>query len=429
MLLKNAIAVTLSPPAVGTTDLRIEQGIVAEKGKTLRPHRGEEVHDLRGNILMPGHVCAHTHLYSSLSRGMPPPRTAPRGFQEILRNVWWKLDRALEEETIYASALAGAAEAVRLGTTTLIDHHASPNAIPGSLDIIRRAMNEVGIRGVLCYETTDRGGVQRRDAGLRENEHFAAQTRHDPRFRGMIGAHASFTLSDATMERLAELTHVLGSGLHIHAAEDASDARGLRGGIIRRLERFGLLAPNAILAHGVHLSGAECARVRSSGAWLVHNPRSNMNNAVGHAPVHLFGPQSALGTDGFPADMFEESKIGYLRSRESSHPVPFGRLPEMLSAGHSLARSIFGADFGSFRVGSQADFTILEYDPPTPLSAENVLGHFLFGMHARMATGVLVGGRWIMRDRELLTVDEELIARLARKAAERLWKKMGTIDR
>lgn len=422
MLLRHATAIQLDPPSIQSVDLRIESGLIIERARSLSAHRGEELHDLHGSMILPGMICAHTHLYSSLSRGMPAPRRAPHGFLDILKKIWWKLDCALDEETTYYSALVGAIDAVKHGTTTLIDHHAAPNAITGSLDIIKKALNEVGLRGVLCYETTDRGGKRRRDAGLRENERFVEKQARDTHVRGMIGAHASFTLSDETMERLGELARVHGCGVHIHVAEDKSDVQKTKGGIIKRLQRFGALGPKSILAHGVHLTSAECAAVSTSGAWLVHNPRSNMNNAVGYAPIHRYGKNVALGTDGFPADMFEECKLGYFRNRESRHPVPFARLPEMLSGGQTLISSIFGQPFGTLRPGSPADLTILEYLPPTPLTKENLLGHFLFGMHARMVTAVMVGGRWIMQNRRLLTVDEELITKRSLQAAKRLWK-------
>jgi putative selenium metabolism protein SsnA len=427
MLLRNCTLLTLAPPRVGRRDLRIEDGVITASAPAVPARRGEEVRDLGGAVVMPGMVCAHTHLYSSLSRGMPAPRRAPGNFTQILEYVWWRLDRALDEDMIYASALAGAVDAVRYGTTTLIDHHASPNAIPGSLDIIRTALADVGLRGVLCYETTDRGGARKRDAGLHENERFALRQAGDPMARGMIGAHASFTLSDATMERLAGAVRASGCGLHIHAAEDVSDVRRTPGGIIRRLDRFGLLTPRTILAHGVHLTAAECARVRRSGAWLVHNPRSNMNNAVGYAPIDRFGAHAALGTDGFPADMFEEAKIGFFRNRESARPAPFDRIPAMLAAGQALVSGIFERPFGTLEAGAPADIAVLDYRPPTPLTPANVLGHFLFGMHARMVTDVMVHGAWILRDRRMVRIDEERLARQTRRAAQRLWKAMEAL--
>lgn len=427
MLLKNATLLTLSPVAFERADLRVESDSVTSRVTSLRPRKGEEVVDLTGMYIMPGMVNAHTHLYSALSRGMAAPRQSPANFVQILKNIWWKLDESLDEESIYYSALVGSIEAVKLGTTTLVDHHASPNAIVGSLDIIKQAMSEAGLRGVLCYETTDRGGRRRRDAGLVENESFVRRHVGDTQFRGTIGAHASFTLNDETLWAIGELAEAYKCGVHIHVAEDKADVRDAkkRGiDIVRRLKRLGSLTPKSILAHGVHLSRNQLAVIGDSEAWLVHNPRSNMNNAVGYAPLRWFGNHSAFGTDGFPADMFEESKIGYFRNQESNHKVGFARLPEMLQAGQKLVSSFFGRDFGGLDPGSPADLIVLDYHPPTPLTRRNLTGHFLFGMNSGMVRHTMVNGEWRMWNREVIGMDEEVIMSKAQQAAARLWKRM-----
>jgi len=199
MLLKGGTLVRLHPPALARADLRVDGDTIVARGARLAPKPGEEVEDCRGRLVLPGFVCAHTHMYSALSRGMPGPAAPPASFPQMLARVWWRLDQALTDEAIYYSAMVGAVEAVRAGTTTLVDHHASPNAIPGSLQIIREAFGVVGVRGVLCYEVTDRGGLRRRDAGLAENDRFLTATRTDPQFRGLVGAHASFTLRETSM--------------------------------------------------------------------------------------------------------------------------------------------------------------------------------------------------------------------------------------
>src|SRR5882762_1779964 len=231
-LLKSATVVTLNPPAVAHADLRIAGETIIDRSAALEAREDEEVINLDGKLVMPGMVCAHTHLYSSLSRGMPPPPITPTNFKEILELVWWRLDRALDEETIYWSAIAGAMEAARAGTTCLFDHHSSPSHITGSLQIVREAIEKVGLRAVLCYEVADRGGTQERERGLDENLAFLRWTRGSPApasqptptlFRGMVGAHASFTLSNESLEYCAELMQVFDAGLHIHVAEDRWD--------------------------------------------------------------------------------------------------------------------------------------------------------------------------------------------------------------
>ncbi|PIU45941.1 MAG: chlorohydrolase [Ignavibacteriales bacterium CG07_land_8_20_14_0_80_59_12] len=428
MLLKNATLFQISPARVASADVRIVDGIIGKVGRNISAAGVEEVLDLAGKILMPGLVCAHTHLYSSLSRGMPGPKRAPRNFVEILKGIWWKLDRALDEEAIYYSALAGAIEAAKYGTTTIIDHHASPNCIGGSLHLIKKALQEVGLRGVLCYETTDRGGLGQRDDGLEENERFIAANRKNQQFKGLVGAHASFTLSEGTLAMLGTIMAKYGTGLHIHAAEDRADVRSTRGkfklGITERLLNHGLLGRRTILAHGVHLAPDELEDVKDVGAWLVHNPRSNMNNRVGYAPLREFGLRCALGTDGFPADMFEEAKIGFFRNAESGQTVGVAGLAGLLHGGHLLASELFGREFGAVTRESVADFVVMDYRPPTPLTSLNAAGHFLFGMNSSMVESVMVEGKWVVRDRRLIGVDEERTMQEARKVAARLWKRM-----
>jgi putative selenium metabolism protein SsnA len=419
----------LDPPSLRKGDLRIVGGRIDACGARLRRLPGDDVVDLAGKIVMPGLVCAHTHLYSSLVRGMSASRRRPRSFIDILTSLWWRLDSALDEESIYCSALAGAIEAVKCGTTTLINHHASPNAIAGSLDLIKAAMAEVGIRGSLCYEVTDRGGQRKRNRGLEENERFISENMRDPMVRGMVGAHASFTLSDDSLRACAAMARRYGTGVHIHVAEDRADVRDARRrhhtGVISRLARHGVMTSRALFAHGVHCTPAELAAVRRSGAWLVHNPRSNMNNAVGHAPVGRFGSRSALGTDGFPADMFEEARYGFFRGAEDrtkAGGVSFGGL---VQGGQRLVGEIFDATFGCVQQGAVADLVVLDYVPPTPLTPANLPGHFLFGMKSSMVESVMVNGRWVVWNRQCVAVDEQSVLRRAQRTAVRLWRRLA----
>jgi putative selenium metabolism protein SsnA len=428
-LLKNCTVVVADPPLVELADLRIGEDRITQRGASLQPRRGEEVVDLRRKLVMPGMVCAHTHLYSSLSRGMPQPKESPRNFLEILQKVWWKLDRALDEETIYWSAIAGALEALSCGTTTLVDHHASPSAIPGSLDIIKEALGKAGVRGVLCYEVTDRGGMTERDQGVKENDRFIRKNRNDNFFRGAVGAHAAFTLSEASMSACGELAQDLATGVHIHVAEDLTDSfsaqEEYRCNVVDRLQRSGCLSQKSILAHCVHLSPAEMAAVREQESWVIHNPRSNMNNAVGHAPIHSFGERTALGTDGFPADMFEEMRCGFFGMRDAKEgDADFLRI---LHAGQQMISEYFGKRFGSLASGSVADLVVLDYASPTVMTAGNLPGHLLFGMHARMVESVMVGGKWVMKNREIAGLDLPAALDNARKAGKKLWQKMERV--
>lgn len=425
-ILSNATLVELYPGRVEKQDLRIDGESIASESTQ---EATSQVIDCTGRIVMPGSVCAHTHLYSALARGMPPPARPPRNFIEILELVWWRLDRALDGPSIFSSGLAGCLDAVRAGTTTLIDHHASPNHIDGSLDLLADALDTVGIRGVLCYEVTDRGGMERRDAGLRENDRFLRSARTS--VKGMVGAHASFTLSDESLDLLARLSDGHGAGIHIHVAEDACDEEdairrcGRRAAL--RLKRARLLRSDSILAHGVHLDDSEFASVREAASWLVHNCRSNMNNSVGTARPSAVGDRAALGTDGIDGDMRAESRAAFFRAREDNLDSTAERFVQMLAAGAGLASQQFGRPIGSLTPGSAADLVILRYNPPTPLTAENVAWHWMFGMAGAEVESVMVGGRWILRDGEFCGLDEEKIRAECRVQAQRLWSRIALL--
>lgn len=429
-LLKSATAVTLDPPSVERADLRIAAGRIVERSPQLEPLPEEEVIDLSGKLIMPGMVCAHTHLYSALARGMPAPPRAPTNFKEILELIWWRLDRALDEETIYWSAIAGAMDAARAGTTCLFDHHASPSHISGSLQIVREAIEKVGLRAVLCYEVTDRGGTGERDQGLEENRAFLTWTKpaassSPALFRGLVGAHASFTLNDESLAACAELMREFDAGLHIHAAEDTCDVRdagekyGL--GVVERLAKHGALNNQTILAHGIHLSDEDIEIARAAGVWFAHNPRSNMNNQVGYAPVVKFGDRIVLGTDGIGADMFEEAHFAFFKGRDGCVNAGADYWLRVLSNNQRLAGQAFGIDVGSLAAGAAADLMVLDYQSPTPLNADDLAWHIAFGINSASVESVIVNGRFVIRDRRHSLDD---VYAESRKASEKLWAKL-----
>ena len=427
MLIKNARTFLLDPPRLKKTNLRIDGQMIAVEGSSLVRLANEDEVDLEGRLVLPGFVNAHTHLYSSLSRGMPMPAPAPRNFKEILKSIWWKLDQALDEDTIYYSALVGAIEAVRCGTTTLVDHHASPSAIKGSLNLIKKALQHVGLRGVLCYEVTDRGGKEKRDQGLEENERFIKENLSNEYFRGVVGAHAGFTLSGESLHLCGRLAAEQNTGVHIHVAEDLWDVKDAeknhKSSVIGRLARHKILTDKSILAHCVHLTRGEFQAAKDARCWLVQNPRSNMNNRVGYAQVHLFGERSALGTDGYPADMLEEVRFAFHKRRDSrlDEHLDFARL---IVGGQKLISEIFDAKFGSLKKGAPADLVVMNYREPTPIKKDNLLGHYLFGLQSSQIESVMVGGKWVMKNRKIQGINEDQIFARSRQLARNLWKRM-----
>jgi putative selenium metabolism protein SsnA len=429
--------VELYPPRVERADIVIERGHVARVGEEIP--KGACPIDARGCLVTPGFVVGHTHLYSSLACGMPPPDVAPKSFPEVLARVWWKLDRALDDELVSVSAMVGAIEAVKRGVTCVIDHHASPRAVHGSLDRIAAALHEVGIRGVLCYETSDRDGREARDAGLAENARFAGGHAGDPacHVRAMIGAHAPFTLEDETLDALADLSACTSTPLHLHVAEDGTelaDAALRKTTLGERLARMGANRPGTLIAHAVHLEAKDLDALERAGVWIVTSARSNMNNAVGVAPARAAvgggGTTAtlALGTDGLGADMIAEAQAHFLRHSEAKDGLAGDALARLVGS-QRLASVLFDRQDRAPRVvaGARADLTILEYDPPTPLHAQNLAGHVLFGWSSACVRDTMSCGRFVLRNRVVQAVDERRIAASAREAARRLWARMAEV--
>jgi putative selenium metabolism protein SsnA len=419
--------VELDPPRVERADVVIDHGRVVQVGGEVP--KGASHLDAHRCLITPAFVVGHTHLYSALACGMPPPQVAPTSFPEILARVWWKLDRALDEELVSASARVGAVEAAKRGATCVIDHHASPRAVHGSLDRIATALHDVGLRGVLCYETSDRDGKAARDAGLEENARFACGRAGDrtSHVRAMIGAHAPFTLEDETLDALSDLSARTSAPLHVHVAEDGTDladAARRRTPLGERIARMGALRPGTIVAHGVHLDARDRDALARAGAWIATNARSNMNNAVGLAPAH--GERVALGTDGIGADMIAEAQAHFFRHAEARDGLAGDAIARLVGA-QRLAALLFDGIERTPRVaaGERADLAVLDYDPPTPMHADNLAGHVLFGWSSACVRDTIAAGRVVVRHRVVQSIDEHALAESAREAAKRLWSRLS----
>jgi putative selenium metabolism protein SsnA len=443
MLITHARLATLGvePRIIEDGALLIADGAIAELGDTpellTRPPRVEQW-DAGGQIALPAAICAHTHFYGAFARGMAIPGDAPTSFPQILERLWWRLDKALTEEDVRYSALVCLIDAIRHGTTTLFDHHASPNCIDGSLDIIADAVAQAGLRACLCYEVTDRDGPDRARAGLGENVRFArriaAGARRD--LAAVFGLHASLTLSDETLADCVDVARGLGLGFHIHAAEGPADQEdslaksGKR--VIHRLHDAGVLGARTIAAHCVRVDADEILRLAATGTCVTHQPRSNMNNAVGVAPIERMlraGVSVGLGNDGFSNQMFAEMKAAYLVHKlwQRDPRAMSGDTVLQLAYGNNarLARAFWPElVLGELREGAAADLVLLDYHPTTPLSADNLPWHLLFGVEASMVTATVCAGRVLMRDRQLLTLDEESVTRRSRELAAAVWDRL-----
>jgi putative selenium metabolism protein SsnA len=431
----DALLVELDPPRVERGDLRVADGRIVSLGADVSADSRDEVVDCGGAVLMPGLVNGHTHLYSSLAAGMPPPLRQPRSFHEILQFVWWRLDRAHTPESVEVSGQIGALAALRCGATTLIDHHASPNAIEGSLSALETGVRSAGCRGVLCYEVTDRNRPGEAQQGLAENERYlkACRARASGLFAGMVGAHASFTLEEDSLAACVDVARRFEVGVHIHAAEDPIDEQitieRFGAGLMSRFERAGLFQlPNTLLAHGTHFSADDFIAVNSiPTVWLAHNPSSNMNNSVGYSPVVKLARPALLGTDGIGADMWREARLAQFKSHDAGLSLPFGQPLSMLTQSARFASKCLGVKLGVLEPGAAADLVLTTYHPATPLGAENLAGHFLFAMGSEFVRDVMIGGHWCMRDRQLILCDESDVRARSVDVARGLHERMAMI--
>jgi putative selenium metabolism protein SsnA len=393
----------------------------------------DRVLDAKGKVVLPGLVNAHMHFYSTLVRGLG--KAAPsRDFQEVLEHLWWRLDRKLSLADVEVSAQVILLDAIRKGTTTLVDHHASPGAVTGSLDAIARAVKASGLRACLCYEVSDRDGERVAGEGLAENVAFARRCarEQDPQLRALFGLHAAFTLSDGTLERAAGLGRELGVGFHVHVAEAASDVavnRERHGATpVARLVRHGLLGARSIAGHAVHVSEADMDLLAGAGTFVAHNPQSNLNNAVGIANVVELvrrGVRVGLGTDAMTVAMLEELRVGLWAQhlRQDNPSCGFMELADALIVHNpELATQLWGTSLGTLAEGAAADVILVDYDPPTPLDEGSALGHLVFGISQATVDTTICGGRILMEGKRLqLDLDEAALAAHSRELARQLW--------
>ena len=441
LLVGNGLVITRDAraPIIEDGCVAVRDEVIAAVGSTAELRRmnpGSEFVDARGGIVMPGLINTHTHLYSSLARGMALDGPSPRNFVEILERLWWRLDKALTLNDVYWSAMAGLADSIRNGVTTIFDHHASPGAVRGSLGRIAEAAQLAGVRSCLCYEVSDRDGEQVAADGIEENREFLGWSARQEgnSLRGLFGLHASFTLSDRTLARCREAAAETGAGFHVHTGEAASDTEDCISRfdkrIVARWRDSGILGRSSIAAHCVHVDEAEVELLVESGTNVVHNPESNMGNAVGAARVIEMmarGVRVGLGTDGYTADMLESMKVANLlqKHRTGDPRAGWAEPPRMLFENNAaMASECFGLPVGRLVPGAAADIVVLDYQPPTPILETNIDGHLLFGLAGRAVNTTIAGGRILMRDRQLLSIDAAEVAASARGAARDLWRRV-----
>lgn len=412
-----------------------EASLIKEVGTTedLKARYPEaEYIDAKGGVIMPGLINTHNHIYSAMARGLSVKGYNPKGFLDVLDGMWWTLDRKLSLEQTRQSAIATYIDCIKSGVTTIFDHHASYGGIEGSLFAIAEEAKRLGIRSCLCYEVSDRDGADKMRASVKENADFikAVQKDDSDMLKAMMGMHAAFTLSDETMALCRENTPE-GVGYHIHVAEGIDDLHyslkhyGKR--IINRLMDLGILGPQTITAHCIYINSQEMDLLKETDTMVVHNPESNMGNAVGCPPtMEIFrrGILTGLGTDGYTNDMLESMKVANILHKHNlcDPNAAWGEVPAMLFENNAkIANRYFKTPLGKLKPGCSADVIVMDYQPLTPMDQNNANGHILFGMNGRTVTTTVAAGRLLMKDRELIGIDEAKAMADCREQAAKLW--------
>jgi len=402
-------------------------------------YKADKVIDGENKTVIPGNVCAHHHYYSGLSRGMMISTGPQTDFIQVLKDWWWRLDRGLDEESCYYSSLVCSLDAIASGTTCCIDHHASPNYIKGSLSTIAKGMEDVGLRGMTCYEVTDRNyGDKEIKAGVEENIAWAKEvdkrkaSQKEVLVESMIGGHAPFTIGEKGLEMMSSACQETGRGMHLHVAEDKYDVlyshHHYNEDIISRLDRFSLLHENTLLVHGLWLNEKEVELLNERGCFFAHNARSNMNNNVGYCQNLNKVRNLVLGTDGCGGNMFEEIKLAFFKNKDEGGPWWPANYMQALTRTNDLLKLYWKKDkFGRIEKGYKADIAILDYNSPTPFVTANAANHFVWGMSSNCVESVIINGKLVMENRKFEGIDVKEIYAKAAEVAKNVWKKVDKI--
>jgi len=401
------------------TDILVESGVNGKNhfyDKIPKNIKIDETINCKGKIVCHSFANAHHHVYSALARGMGAPRKSPENFYEVLQYIWWTLDKCLDKDMIKASALATAIACAKNGVTFAIDHHASPNAIKGSLSTIADAFDEVGVSHLLCYEITDRDGLTKAEKGLAETENYLKTQ------QGLVGLHASFTVGDDTLMKSVSLAAKYNSGIHIHVAEDNYDQihceENYKSRVIDRLNNSGALQfSKTILGHCLYLTENEKKTISESKSWVVQNMESNQNNRVGYFNGNGMGNNIMLGTDGMHSDMLQSSKSAFLSGQDHEYLSPLASYQRFRKVHKYLSSNNFKGD-------GENNLVILNYDSPTEINESNFAAHFVYGINSKHVQHVISDGSLIVKDKEITTVNEEEILGFCRKEAKKLWLEM-----
>ena len=424
-------------PVIHDGCVAVEGAMITDFGTTAQmkaKYPASEFYDARGGVIMPGLINTHGHIYSAFARGMSLKNSkVSKNFTQILENLWWRVDRALDLPEIEYSAYTTYIDGIKNGVTTVFDHHASAGRVADSLFTIAEVAETLGVRTSLCYEVSDRDGQDIADQGIKENADFItyANKQTSDMIKGVFGLHASFTLSDATLDKC--VTAASGAGFHVHTAEGIDDLYdslkkyGKR--VVERLNDAAILGPQSIAVHCIHVDAREMDILKHTDTIVVHNPESNMGNAVGcSAALQMLekGILMGLGTDGYTTDMLESFKVANILHKHNlgDPSVGWGESAQMLLKNNArICERYFNKPLGVIDKGAYADIIVVDYTAPTPITSDNTSSHILFGMMGRSVRSTMINGRFVMKDRELLTADEGEVYRKARELAAAFWER------
>lgn len=416
ILLADATYIDYQTLEIKNCDILVTKGnIEFHPPKTYKGNATETI-NCSGKLVTHSFTVGHHHAYSALARGMGAPKKTPENFYEILKYIWWTLDKCLTTEMVEYSGLVTAMACAKAGATFIIDHHASPNAAKGSLETLAKAFERVGLSHLLCYEISDRDGEAIARQGLEETDSYLKN------HQGLVGLHASFTLSDKTLQAAAELIQKHNSGVHIHVAEDKYDQHHCHEtygkAVVERLYDYNFLSSSkSILVHCLHLSEMERNLIGQSPCWVAQNTDSNLNNNVGYFSSKNLGENIMLGTDGMHSDMLQSMKSAYFVGQNFDPMSPSQAYKRLRNAHQYIAQNGFTGD-------GPDNLLVLDYDSPTPVTSENILGHFIFGINQSHIEHVISNGKLIVKNKKITTVDQDVILKESRKLALELWKMM-----
>jgi len=435
LLIKNANIYTggISKKLLKGYEIYIEDGRISKIFKSgTKKINVKKIINADNKIVMPGFINIHMHFYSTFATGLNKINPS-NNFVDVLNNLWWKLDKKLDSKAIYYSTLAALINAVKHGTTTIIDHHSSPFSIRGSLFEIEKAVTRCGLRCSLCYEVSDRDGDKRAEEGIKENYEFIkyVKNKNSNFIKALFGLHASFTLTDKTLAIASDIGNSLDTGFHIHCAEDVTDQKdsirkySMR--VVERLNKFMITGDKSIFAHCVHLNEKEKDIIRMTSTAVAINPQSNANNAVGISDIKNFAKENILygiGTDAMTVNMMEELRaalwLSHLKNKNPNPTLCFNDVSKMIENNVIIANRYFKG-IGEIKEGNFADIIIIDYYPCTPLRENNFSGHLIFGISRQRVDTTIVNGNILMENKEIKFIDEKEVGEKSIKISKKIW--------